>query len=105
MGVMPCNRGNENIIEGTIVCDFCVAKQDKKEMMIYLRYDLNERAFFAKHERTEIRIKNCVRSIDILRALFAEQCCTITDVKFRGKAELVFTKSIWDDLVSCKEMM
>lgn len=97
--------GNENWINGAIVCDFCAAKRHKRETTIYIIYDVEDRAFFAKHNFEEVRIKNCIRSTYFLALIFDTLDRTIKDVKRIGLVELPFKQTSWDDLVSCKEMM
>jgi hypothetical protein len=97
--------GNENVVDGMVICDYCDAKRDKAANTIYFLWDVPERAFFAKHKFAEVRIKNCVQSTRMLIVLLDTQDLTINDVRCRGLVELPFTQYIWDGFVSCEEMM
>jgi hypothetical protein len=97
--------GNENWVDGVIICDYCDAKRHKAANTIYFRYDVEKRAFFAKHGFAEVRIKNCIYSTRMLIVLLHTHDLTINDVRCRGLVELPFTQFIWDGFVSCEEMM
>jgi hypothetical protein len=97
--------GDENVVDGTVICDFCAAKRHKAANTIYILYDVNERAFFAKHQFSEVRVKNCIRSTYFLSLLFNTLDLTIKDVKRIGLVELPFKQTSWDGLVSCEEMV